>query len=57
MLTVVGGGSGSYGSVLAWSASKGHTLVPIYRNGDSTSKSTGGTRSIDYKKVNDEASS
>lgn len=30
VLTVVGAGSGSYGSVLAWSASKGgHTLLPI----------------------------
>jgi hypothetical protein len=29
VVTVVGAGSGSYGSVLAWSASKGHTLQPI----------------------------
>jgi hypothetical protein len=29
VLTVVGAGSGSYGSVLAWSASKGHRLLPI----------------------------
>lgn len=29
VLSVVGAGSGSYGSVLAWSASKGHRLLPI----------------------------
>jgi hypothetical protein len=26
---VTSAGSGSYGSVMAWSASKGHTLLPI----------------------------
>lgn len=88
ILTVVSAGSGSYGSVLAWSASKGHTLLsinlpaltdaqakgymghdrfavvetslvrsfPIYRDGDSNAKPTGGTRQIDYKLVNGEAS-
>ena len=88
VLTVVSAGSGSYGSVLAWSASKGHTLLPInlpaltaaqaqgymghdrfevvettlvrsfpiYREGDSNAKPTGGTRQIDYKLVNGEAS-
>ena len=88
VLTVVSAGSGSYGSVLAWSASKGHTLLPInlpaltaaqskgymghdrfdvvettlvrsfpiYRDGDSNAKPTGGTRQIDYKLVNGEAS-
>ena len=29
ILLVTSAGSGSYGSVLAWSASKGHTLLPI----------------------------
>jgi hypothetical protein len=29
LLYVTSAGSGSYGSVLAWSASKGHTLLPI----------------------------
>ena len=29
VLFVTSAGSGSYGSVLAWSASKGHTLLPI----------------------------
>jgi hypothetical protein len=29
ILFVTSAGSGSYGSVLAWSASKGHTLLPI----------------------------
>jgi hypothetical protein len=29
ILFVTGAGSGSYGSVMAWSASKGHTLLPI----------------------------
>ena len=29
LLFVTSAGSGSYGSVLAWSASKGHTLLPI----------------------------
>ena len=85
---VVGAGSGSYGSVLAWSASKGHTLLPInlpaltaqqakgymghdrfnvvetslvrvfpiYRQGDSNARPTGGLRQIDYKLVPGEAS-
>jgi hypothetical protein len=30
VLTVVSAGSGSYGSVLAWSVSKGDTLLPIH---------------------------
>ena len=85
---VVGAGSGSYGSVLAWSVSKGHTLLPInllaltdrqakgymghdrfalvetslvrvfpiYREGDSNARPTGGIRQIDYKLVPGEAS-
>jgi hypothetical protein len=31
ILLVTSAGSGSYGSVLAWSASKGHTLLPVTR--------------------------
>lgn len=30
VLTLVSAGSGSYGSVLAWSVSKGHALLPIH---------------------------
>lgn len=88
VLSVVSAGSGSYGTVLAWSASKGHTLLPIYlpeltaaqlkgymghdrfavvrgtlvrsfplyRDGDSNAKPTGGTRQIEYKMVTGEAS-
>ena len=88
VLTMVSAGNGSYGLVLAWSASKGHTLLPInlpvltaaqakgymghdrfavvetslvrifpiYRDGDSNAKPTGGIRQIDYKMVPGEAS-
>lgn len=52
-------GSGSYGTVMAWSASKGHTLVrmfPLYRPGDSNASPSGGTRQINDKLVAGEAS-